>query len=254
MGADRPSVWLVSPAYGRFAVTRLALAQRAHLATVLATRGVDCQSVIIADDENLEIAREYGMRTLELSNDGLGRRFNAGFEFAAGEGADWLVHIGSDDWLHPDAFAPITNGHAKQDRIIAGTRIAFVDLLSGVMRPVMLNGPHGVIPWIVPRAMMAKAAFRPIREERMRGIDGFLIRGLKAKTRVQWLFHDASDYARVDFKSNVGINTYATLPSSFSRGPKLDPWPLLAEHYPAELVDLARRTSLGFQEVTSCQS
>ncbi len=254
MGADRPSVWLVSPAFGRYAVTRLALAQRAHLAGVLADRGVDCHSVVVADDENLDIAREHGMATIEMGNDGLGRRFNAGFEYAGAHGADWLVHIGSDDWLHPDAFAPITDRHAGQDRIIAGRRIAFVDLLTGLMRPVPVNGGNGVIPWIVPRAMMAPTGFRPIREDRMRGIDGYLIRGLKARSRVQWLFHDASDYARVDFKSDVGINTYRALPCSFTRGPQVDPWPLLAEHYPAELVALARRTSLDFQEVASCRS
>lgn len=254
MGADRPQVWLVSPAFGRYAVTRLALAQRAHLTGVLAGRGVDCHSVIVADDENLDIAREHGMATIEMSNEGLGRRFNAGFEFAGTQGADWLVHIGSDDWLHPDAFAPVTDGAAGPDRIIAGRRIAFVDLLSGVMRPVPVNGGNGVIPWIVPRAMMARAGFRPIREDRMRGIDGYLIRGLKSKGPVQWLFHDASDVARVDFKSDVGINTYRSLPGSFTRGRPVEPWALLAEHYPAELVELARRTSLDFQEVASCRS
>lgn len=236
-------MWLVSPAFGRYAVTRLALAQRAHLAGVLAARGIDCRTVIVADDENLDVAEEFGAATVVMDNDhGLGRKFNAGYRYAAREGADWLGHIGSDDWVHPDVFDPI---HGCPPRtILTGRKIAFVDLLSGRFCRRAIGGPYGVIPWLIPRVVMEGCGFEPIRPDRYRGMDGFLIRGMKQppRARVRWAFADPSDVARVDFKSDVNINTFAGLPASLTKDSQPDPWPVLAEHYPAELVALARET------------
>jgi hypothetical protein len=230
-------------------VTRLVLRQREHLAGELAARGIDCHTVIVADDENLEIARSHGFATVELDNEGgLGRKFNAGFQHAAREGADWLVHIGSDDWVHPDVFTPLL-APVEPRPILTGRRIAFVDLLSGRMSRGTLQGDQGVIPWIVPRHLMEPCGFAPIRPERPRGIDGELVRGLRrARVRPQWVFHDPHDLARVDFKSDVNINTFRSLPSSLTRRQDSDPWVALAERYPPELVDLARETHLELQE------
>lgn len=237
---DRPSVWLVSPAWGRFAVTRLALAQRAHLAGELAPRGIDCQAVIVANDENLDIAEEFGFATVVMDNDsGVGRKFNAGFRYAAEQGADWLVHIGSDDWVHPDVFGPLLE--MDEPHILTGRRIAFLDLLTGVMCRRVIGGPHGVIPWVVPRVLMEASGFQPIRPDRYRGMDGFLIRGLaKQRRRLTWKFHDPNDLARIDFKSDVNINTFRGLPSSLTKDAAPDPWGALAERYPAHLVQMAQ--------------
>jgi hypothetical protein len=245
-GSARPSVWLVCPAWRRFAVTRLALAQRAHLAGVLAARGIDCHTVVVADDENLEIAREHGCATVELDNEqGLGRKFNAGFRYAAEQGADWLVHIGSDDWIHPDVFTPLL-APVVPHPIISGRAIAFVDLLTGQLRQARLDGPTGVIPWVIPRALLEPCHFAPIRPERRSGIDGELVRGLRrAHVTAAWVFHDPHGVARVDFKSDVNINPFASLPF---RGPRSDPWAALAEHYPGELVDLAHKTHVELEE------
>lgn len=240
----RQLVALVSPAWQRFAVTRLALAQRAHLAGELAARGIDCVSVVVADDENLDIARGYGMETVELDNDGgLGRRFNAGFRHAAGLGADWLVHIGSDDWLHPDAFdrLPEMAARTRTLPIISGRQIAFVDLLSGRMRDCYAPGRNGVIPWIIPRKLMVHSDFSPIREDRKSGMDGYLIRGLGVKPT--WLFHDPNPVGRVDFKSDVNLTPYKAVTGALGRGMDMEPWARLAEHYPSWLVDMARETA-----------
>lgn len=229
-------------------MSRIAFAQRAHLAGELAARGIDCHTVIVADDENLDLAKDHGFDTVEMDNDqGLGRRFNAGFQHAANEGADWLVHIGSDDWIHPDAFTPILDP-PRPAAIVTGRRMMFVDLLTGEARRARLDGPQGVIPWIVPRAMMQPSGFAPIRPDRLRGMDGYLIRGMrKSGARVRWHVHDPHDMARVDFKSDVNLNTYAAI-SGFFRGTDLDPWTGLAERYPADLVDMARLAHLEFLE------
>lgn len=244
MGLKRPAVWLVSPAWQRFAVTRIVLAQRAHLAGELAARGIDCHSVLIADDENLEIAREYGCETIEMDNDGLGRRFNAGFQFAAERGADYLVHIGSDDWIHPDVFSPLLAPLTPRP-ILTGTRMAFVDLATGRLKRSTMGPPHGVIPWIIPRELLEPCDFAPIRPMGMRGMDGDLVRGLrKARVKASWVFDDPHDLARIDFKSDTNINSYDRVPGNG----RSDAWAALAEHYPADLVEMARSTSTTCQE------
>lgn len=246
-GVDRPSVFLVSPAWGRLAVSRFVFAQRAHLARELAPRGIDVQSVIVADDENLEIAREHGFATVEMDNQGLGRRFNAGYELAAREGADWLVHIGSDDWVHPDLFLPLL--YPLEPRpVLSGRRIAFCDLLTGRMSRAELKGPHGVIPWVLPRHVLKPSGFQPIRPERMSGIDGDLVRGMRrAGVRTPWVFHDPHELCRVDFKSGTNINTFKSLPISLTGARRSNPWKALAEFYPQGLVDMAYRAHLELQ-------
>ena len=37
-------------------------------------------------------------------NEDLGEKFNAGYRYAGRMGAQLFVHIGSDDWVHPDVF------------------------------------------------------------------------------------------------------------------------------------------------------
>lgn len=251
-----PTVWLVSPAWRRFAVTRLALAQRAHLVTELAARGLEAHCVVVADDENLDIAREFGFETVEMNNRWLGRRFNAGYEYAARQGADYFVHIGSDDWVHPDVFgvlpySELAAGDAlptpelpvvvrsNAPAMVVGSEIAIVDLLGGRMRRCRTRGRTGVVPWILPRRLLERSGFRPIREDAERGIDGSLVCGLGLRPNI--VFHDPHPLARVDFKSAVNLTPYGAL-AHLGRGRVEDPWPALAEIYPAELVELARET------------
>ena len=241
------SVWFVTPAWKRVEVTRLALAQRSQVAEALVPLGLDVRSVVVADDENLDAAREYGCDVVELDNDhGVGRRFNAGFEYAAEQGADLFVYLGSDDWLHPDAFAPIVEGEADEGTIVTGREIAFVDLASGRLQACRyrtLHGPgfeHGIIPWIFPREVLEPVGFRPLPPKAPRGLDHLLTRALTAAgVRPRWLFHDPP-LGRVDFKSRVNLNGYARVARPLARGPEVDAWPALVEHYPAALVDMAR--------------
>ena len=243
-------LWVVSPAWGRFAVTRLALAQRAHLAGVLAARGIDCHSLVVADDENLEVAAEFGAVGLEHPNDPLSDKCNAGLRHAGEQGADWVVWIGSDDWIHPDVFDAIDLdlGPHMARSILAGSRIAVVDMLRPRLRVCTPRGRMGVIPWVIPREMLAPSGWSPLLPGKDRGLDGWLVRGMRSsRVKPGWLKHDPHDMARVDFKSTVNLNSYEAL-GGLSGGPEMDPWPALAEHYPAHLVDLARATSIDLQE------
>lgn len=251
-------VWLVSPAWGRFAVTRLALAERRWLCDELASRGLTAHGVIVSDDANLDIAQEYGFDTVEMGNDDLGARFNAGYLHAGRHGADVVVHIGSDDWIHPDAFN-ILNEVALDEttpplptpgrpvvwrrgpQVVAQRRILLVDLNRQAAQRCFVPSKHGCIPWMIPRVALAPHGFEPIPPGLMRGIDGALVRGMK--TRPNWYFQDAPDEWCVDFKTSVNVTPYKGVASSLGNGPEEDPWPMLADFYPEHLVDLARQTA-----------
>lgn len=228
----------VTPAYRRFAVTRLAFAQRAHLIGELAERGIIATQVVIADDENLEIASEHGFDTIGMDNSQLGRRVNDGFERAAEQGADWFCFVGSDNWLHPALFESLPVGSAAP--VVAGRSIAIVDLLSPRLRVLRVGSRHGAPPWLIPRWALEPSRFRPMVDRRMRALELSLTLGLGVTP--EWVFRDPSDVCRVDFKSGVNITTWDGL-AHLGRRDETDPWGVLVGHYPSWLVALAEQTS-----------
>lgn len=248
---------LVSPAWRRFDVTRLALAQRAHLRDVLAGRGIEVSVLIVADDENLDVAREFGFETLERPNQ-VGRRFNDGLEHACvALDADFVTVVGSDDWVHEDLFDRLPAEHApdpetsdenpvivwrRTPEAITGREITLVDLPTGRLRRCRVKGRYGVIPWVLPRLALEPSGFRPVRDELMRGLDGSMVAGLGV--RPEWVFHDPHDLCRVDFKSDVNLNSFEAITGAIGYGDlETDPWSLLEQRYPSFLVEKARRLS-----------
>lgn len=252
------NVWLVSPAWGRFDVTRLALAQRAHLVAELAPRGVALHCVVVADDENLELAREYGFDTVERSNRHLGAKFNDGIEHALRHGADVVATVGSDDWVHasvfdrlpasslpvpvPTADDPCVVWSPNQPEIIAGRRLTLVDLFTGRARMCRSRGIFGVIPWLIPASAFKVCRGRPLPDRQQRGIDGAMAVGLR-DADPKWVFCDVAPFARVDFKSDVNLNTYESICRAIGVGEDFDPWPQLERFYPSALVEQARALS-----------
>jgi hypothetical protein len=254
----------VCAAWRRYDVTRLVLAQRAHLCDELAVRGHEATAVIVADDENLDIARSFGFEVVEQSNAHLGRKFNDGLEFACRElEAEHVVLIGSDDWMHVDLFDRLPADEAsskwptEDDPIVTwspwpealtGREIAIVDLGTGSLRRCRARGRYGVIPWIIPRKALEASDFRPIRDELTFGIDGSLVAGLGG--RCEWIFSDPHDLCRVDFKSDVNLNSFEKVTSALGYGPVcLDPWSILARCYPEHLVEMARDVSTRMEVV-----
>lgn len=239
-------------------MTRLALQQRRALCDELAGRGLDAQAVIVSDDENLELADEFGFATVEMDNQHLGRRFNAGYRYACENGADYVVHIGSDDWIHPDCFdrldelapldemplptreQPVVVFDLKSDPMLVGSEMLVVDLASGTGTVIRPTGPYGVVPWVLPARAFEASGFAPLPDEQPRGIDGALVRGLEALPRP--IFDDPCPCARVDFKSDVNITPYKALTHIGEEEP--DPWGALDAHYPADLVAQARALSV----------
>jgi hypothetical protein len=230
------NVWLVTPAWSRPEVTRLALAQRAHLQGELAARGVTLSCVVVADDDNLEVAAEFGFDGLWQDNEFLGRKLNDGIEYAWVRDADWICFCGSDNWLHPDLFEGLDSVVNDDDVVVAGRSLAVVDLASGravVSRP---GGSKGVAPWLAPQLLFDRFGPRPVREDATSGMEMQLAIGLGLP---RFVFHDPNPCARVDFKSEVGMTSFA----AFDR-PGL-PEARLRDFYPSELCDLVDAAPVG---------
>lgn len=230
----------------------MALAERRWLCDVLSSRGLTARGVIVADDDNLDLADEYGFDRLEFPNDrGLGAKFNAGYRYALDRGADYIVHVGSDDWVHPDFFDPLPIPDVHPDKfpsfepgrcvvqkpgpvILAGMRIGLVHLPSGRGCVFHMKRTWGVIPWAIPRS-----AFRdnpePVKPDIQRGVEFELIRGIAP---VNYQYHDPHPFLGVDFKSDVNVTPWEGLEAHGT--PLPDVWGALAEHYPAPLVEAAR--------------
>lgn len=247
---------LVMPAWRRFDVTRLVLAQRAHLRGVLAGRGVDAVTLVVADDDNLDIAAGMGAETLERPNVPLGRKWNDGLEHACRDlDADFVTVVGSDDWVHPDVFDRLPADTAADpmpsddnpvvfwDRpgapeAVAGREIALVDLPTGRLRRCESRSKWGVIPWVFPRVALEPSGCRPVTDQAVKGLDGSLAAGLGVAP--SWVFHDPNPVARVDFKSDTNLNSFDLISGAIGVGDTVEPWGLLAAYYPQPLVDQAR--------------
>lgn len=261
------NIWLVSPAWGRFAVTQLVLAQRRWLCDTLSSRGWTVNSVIVADDDNLDIAAEYGFATVEKDNSDLGMKFNAGFVYAAEQGADVFVFIGSDDWVHPAAFdaletvdlneaidelSPTADSPVvvwrKGPKLLGQRSITLVDLPRGAARRCYTKGRYGCIPWFIPRSALEPCGFAPIAPGHQRGMEGLLVRGIKHQ-RSNWIFQEADPLWCVDFKSDSNITSYRSVAGTLGiTSIDEDPWGFLGCFYPAELVAQARRLSQDMRE------
>lgn len=246
------NLWLVSPAWRRLDVTRLALAERRWLCDELTSRGLTARGVIVADDENLDLAAEYGFHGLEFPNDrGLGAKFNAGYRYALERGADYVVHIGSDDWVHPDFLDPLPIPDVGQGQkpmpsplgtivqtagpvMLCARRIALVHLQSGQGVVFPSRRMWGNVPWAIPRSAFAGKP-EPIEPQLPRGMEHALVRGLGP---LNYRHHDPHPFLGVDFKSEVNVTPWETLVSHAE--PRPDIWRELAEHYPAHLVEQAR--------------
>jgi hypothetical protein len=231
-------VWFVSPAWGREEISELVFSQRRWLCEELGRMGLEAQVVIVADDANLDIAEDNGFHTVEMDNSALARRFNAGYAYAAAEGADWFVHVGSDDWMHPSIFEGL--GQAGE-HVLTRRQLSFVDMGRDRLVRCTSQGVYGTIPWIIPRALLAGSNFHPCpKPERMRGMDSAVASCIP---RGAWVFQEGDGLELVDFKSETNINRYDQVSSALASRGEEDAWEALATRYPAPLVEMARSTA-----------
>ena len=226
------SLWFVTPAWRRFALSAVCFEQRRQVMEQLAAMDIEAHCVVVADDENLELARAAGFDVLEQNNDWLARRFNDGIEYAGAHGADWVVPVGSDSWVQADYFAPLPGaGEVRTSTYlctVAPDRLAHLEIKPN----------HGGGPYIVPRAMLESSGFRPAKDLLNRNIDRSTVDGLAGP--VTWQLRDLNRFQHVSFRGQPHLTTYEKLWYYWGVEEHLDPWEQLAEHYPPDLVKAAR--------------
>ena len=239
------SVCIASAAWRRLDVSRLVLKQRRRLCDELAARGIAATMLVAADDENLELAAEYAAETLETPNSPLATKSNLMLQRAA-DIADWVVWVGSDDWIHPDVFDPL-DGRDRPISIIRGLRLVTIDLPTGELRRVHSPSQYGAIPWLLDSRMIRNKSKPPIlRTELERGLDGALIQGLRVLHKPFPLVfedHDPHEFRCVDLKTDANLSPYKGLVESKGYGEPGTAWDDLQGWYPTDLIDEARQLS-----------
>ncbi len=233
----------VTPAHGRLDLSAVVFDQRRAMIDELRAAGVEADAVVVACDENLELARERGFETVERANDWLGARFNDGYESAGLDGATHFVPIGSDSWLDP-AFFDFADPELVG--VSTGRRYALVD--EDGLRLARLAAGHfgrgwGVGPHVVPTALL-DPPFRPVAEDIRSGCDGSLLDALtRARPGLPFRFLETSrspelQYVRLSTRGQQ-LNPYRSLVARSAGAEVETPWEDLRAVYPAELVAAA---------------
>lgn len=233
-------IWLVIPAYGRHELTDITLHQKRIMADELQAEGIHVNAVIVADDENLDIARTHNFDTIEHTNQ-LGARYNAGIHHAYQQGADYICPDGSDDWIHPDYLTNLpTDGTVRTARACwvtdeTGHRIAHLS--------IRYDGGAGCR--VYPRQIFEAArTTRPADNRRARGLDTSILTNLEAALGhpLRWQPTDDPDLI-AEFKTGGGhqLNSYRDCLLGFGIKEYTEPYLRLGELYPAACVNRIMR-------------
>ena len=228
------------PAFRRFELTRVCLTQLRRTCAELADRDIAATAVVIADDQNLDVADLLGFATVRRENAPLGRKFNDGIEFACRHlGADFVVPFGTDNWVDPELIAEL-----PEPGTIAAHRLCTLVHESGEKAGTLhvgYEGGDGIRTW--PRDLLEPLRFRPAAEDRGRAIDTSIRERMKVNgLKPPFVYHDLHPWQIVSFQSeDVQLNDYRSLRHLYGSGPEIpEPWEALAEHYPAEAIDEVR--------------
>lgn len=235
-----PSLWFVVPAAGRVDLARICLRQLRRTCDELTENGIDASAVVIADDENLDTARDLGFAWVRRDNRFVSRKFNDGIQLACDRQhnrrpADFVVPCGSDDWVHPSLFMELPDNRT----MVAFQRMSFVreDGAELTVRHLKNEGGCGIR--VYPRAMMRRAGFRPADEDRKRGCDTSILVNLKRVGAVRRIEHrDIDPLHIVDWKSpGEQLNTYDQIHARHRAEHVASPFDALAGRFPDEALD-----------------
>lgn len=229
------SLWFVTPAYRRYDMTALCLEQRSRVIAELAEHGIEAHQVVIADDDNLDIAKAWGAATVERDNRMVGRKFNDGMEYAGRQGAEWIVPIGSDSWIASDYFLDpeppdITRTSEAYCTVTART------LAELCVSPERMDWTAG--PYVFHRSLLEPVAFRPSKEDSDM-VDTDTIIGIESRTKITWRTRTVHPFQYIGFRMPPMMTTAYSLWRKWGVR-EHEPWGTLRRYYPADLVDRAK--------------
>lgn len=164
-------------------------------------------------------------------------------EWDPGRPADYVVPIGSDDWVDWRLFLDLP----RPDTFVGFRRISFVREDGRELTCRYLGYEGGCGMRIYPRQVMETVGFRPADEDRARGCDTSILVNLRRKLGNGLRVHHADSDARqiVDWKTpGDQLNPYESL--VIHRGQVMgDPFAELAAFFPADgLAEMREHYSL----------
>lgn len=195
-------ILLVTPAWRRPELTEIMLRQRLRLTAALEPHGITCHTVVIADDENADIAEDQGHIVLRAPNV-LGAKFNHGYEVAVGGGYDWAFHVNSDQAFDPRLIVEICK--APVDSFVA----------AGWLTAVHASGKKSITYRNPVRAMQAfpvallRTCPRPCAEDIMSGCDRSTWEGLGSVHPKAAVHRIQGGLQTVQFESEVQLTDWA---------------------------------------------
>jgi hypothetical protein len=207
------SLLFITPAFGRFSLTRVCLAQRRWVCDEMRRQyGIEATCVVVADDANLDTAREFGFETVAHANDTLGMKFNAGYRHAAKLGIDHVFPIGSDSWIDPDYFDALP----EPNELLLSRAYNLVRSDLGARGALWIDWEGGV-QWITRTADWAHRNYEPISAELRKGCDTSTWLHRKPGIQLQESFHHQLEY--VAFQSpEQQITSYSKLMAKYGTG------------------------------------
>lgn len=232
------SLLFVVPAWQRFELSEICFRQLRQTCDALCAAGLRAEAVVIADDENLDLASAQGFRLLERDNEFLSRRFNDGYELALEEDFAWVHARGSDMWEDPECFLALLSLGADEclvGRNLAAFMPASTWPFTGTRRVDLdLGIPFGSATY--PVSALRVCGGRPMREDLPRSCDAATRRALAPHARPA--FHSLHSLERINFSSAVHVTDWQQLASMghVSTGPAV--WDDLP--YPPDLVAAVR--------------
>ena len=239
------SLWFVMPAHGRPELTGICLRQLRRTCDALYEHGLDATAVVVADDANLHTADRLGFGTVRRDNRFLARKFNDGIQLALDptlnpSPADYVVPIGSDDWVDHRIFHKLPPKNA----MLAFRHVAFVNEDASQLTETRLAYEGGVGIRVYPRLLLEPSGFRPADEDRKRACDTSILVNARRNYRQAHrrdfpiVYGDLHPHQVVDWKSpDVQINSYREV-TAVHRGRTVDnPFDVLADIYPSDALE-----------------
>ena len=244
-----------TPAFQRYDLSRIVFEQRAAAIKKLNDAGYEANSVVVADDENLDIARSFGFLVVERDNEWLGQRFNDGYQAAVENGADYVFPIGSDSWCDPQFIidALRKSDHALE-ALLGGDKSLRLDVLqdndaicsrhytrinpSGTVRRQMWVPVLQGVSYLIPAKALAKVGNRPCQDQIRRGCDGSTWQNLSRAANIRAVWSEAHRLETTSFESWPQITAFDKLGGRWGRGDVVDDiWPDVRQLYGHDLVD-----------------
>lgn len=238
-----PFLLFCMPAYGRLRLAEICMRQLRRTCDALCAEGIEASAIVVADDANLDTARNLGFGTVRRDNTFVSKRFNDGIQLALDPRhnpfpADFAVPIGSDDWVDWRILTELP----ADDTILCFQKVSFVREDGREMTCRLLRNEGGCGIRIYPRRLLEETGFRPADEDRYRACDTSILLNLeRIRPDLQVVYKDIDGRQIVDWKSpGSQLNPYESLRAHQALA-TFDPFDELAAFFPAEgLAEMER--------------